>query len=235
LEIVSLRTNVYIEDHAVPQLFTTAIEAFEFRHQSTLRGKGYDKLETFGLLWGYSIPKKGGAPARIVVTMATAETSAVRHSHWVQPNYESVGAKKEFFEKYWPHLELVGTFHSHPYEGLKDINRVSGWRASDDDKVFWPTFHELVAPEQGSLLHLIIGITRLERKGSAIPSRLPNSEYEKGYVLSAEHRKLWLRCYGTELVINDENQRVYVFTDEAALEIPALEKRFQQASYSSGV
>ncbi|MBU2339227.1 MAG: hypothetical protein KJ843_24890 [Alphaproteobacteria bacterium] len=230
-----MRTNVYIEDHAVPQLFTTAIEAFEFIHQSTLRGKGYDKLETFGLLWGYSIPKKGRAPARIVVTMATAETSAVRHSRWVQPNFESIGAKKDFFEKYWPHLELVGTFHSHPYEGLKEINKALGWRASEEDKVFWPTFHKLVAPEQGSLLHLVIGITRLERRGSASPSRLPNSEYDKGYVLSAEHRKLWLRSYSSELIINDKNQKSYVFADDTALEIPALEKRFDKVSYPSCV
>ncbi len=222
-----MQAFAFIDDHAVPQLFTTAIEAYEFMHHGTSRSKGYDKLETFGLLWGYSIPKKNGSPARIVVTMATAETSAIRHADWVQPNFASVVAKKEFFDRYWPHLELVGTFHSHPYDSLSEITKVRGWQASKDDKEFWPEFHAAVTPEQGALLHLVIGITRLERKGWAFPSRLLNSEHKKGYVLSAESRKLWLRAYGSELSQEEDGEKRYGFSDDMTLEIPALEKRFQ--------
>lgn len=54
--------TIYIEDHVVPQLFTTAIEAYEFMHKNHKKGKGYDKLETFGLLWGYVIAAKGEQP-----------------------------------------------------------------------------------------------------------------------------------------------------------------------------
>ena len=52
-------TKLIIEDHVVPQLFTTAIEAYEFEHKTHKKGKSNSKLETFGLLWGYSIPQKG--------------------------------------------------------------------------------------------------------------------------------------------------------------------------------
>jgi hypothetical protein len=223
-----MKKIAFVEDHVVPQLFTTAIEAYEFIHQSTSRSKGYDKLETFGLLWGYSIPAKGDAPARVVATVATAETSALRHTDWVQPNYDSVKAKKEFFERYWPHVELIGTFHSHPYENLAMVNNVKGWRASPADEKFFPSFHEEIAPDQDLLLHLVISIAQLEKRGWAYPSRLAGGEQEKGYVLSADYRKLWLRAYSSSSSWSDEDDAVhYSFCDDMKLEIPALERRFQ--------
>ena len=214
--------TIFIEDHVVPQLFTSAIEAYEFLHK-TPKGKGRDKLETFGLLWGYSIQAKGNQSAKIIATMATVETSATRHTHWVAPDYESLRMKKEFFGTYWPNIELVGSFHSHPYENLAEVNSNTGWRASGEDIGFFSHFHEQIAPEQHSLAHLIVTITQLERRGTAYPSRLINSESGKGYVLSADWRKIWLRAYGSEF---DSDNDDYTFTDDISLEIPSLQRRF---------
>jgi hypothetical protein len=216
-------STIFIEDHVVPQLFTSAIEAYEFLHKSP-RGKGRDKLETFGLLWGYSIQPKDNQPAKIIATIATVETSATRHTDWVAPDYDSLRMKKEFFGNYWPNIELVGSFHSHPYESLTDVNSNMGWRASDEDKEFYPILHNEIAPEQHRLAHLIITITQLERRGNAYPSRLVNNEFKKGYVLSADWRKIWLRAYGSEL---DSNNNNYLFTDNSTLEIPSLQRRFE--------
>ncbi len=221
--------NLLIEDHVVPQLFTTAIEAYEFEHKAHEKGKSYKNLETFGLLWGYSIPQKGHLPARIVATMATVETSALRHQDWVKPDLNSIVAKKEFFERYWPNIELVGTFHSHPYGSLTEVNSAEGkgWRASEGDKGFFPWFHEFVSPEQPLLAHLIVTIARLERRGWAYPDRLKGNEMDKGYVLSADERKLWLRSYASERSsTNDDNDLTFEFSDDLQLEIPALQNRF---------
>jgi len=214
--------TIFVEDHVVPQLFTSAIEAYEFSH-ALPKGKGRNKLETFGLLWGYSIQAKGNESAKIIATMATVETSATRHTHWVAPDYDSLRMKKEFFGTYWPNIELVGSFHSHPYENLAEVNSVTGWRASDEDKGFFPHFHEQITPDQDNLAHIIVTITQLERRGTAYPSRLANSESEKGYVLSADWRKIWLRAYGSQFDSDNEN---YTFTDDISLEIPSLQRRF---------
>lgn len=219
--------NLVIEDHVVPQLFTTAIEAYEFEHKAHQNGKSYTNLETFGLLWGYSIPQKGNLPARIVATMATVETSALRHQDWVEPDLNSIITKKQFFERYWPNIELVGTFHSHPYDNLTEVNDLKGWRASDGDKKFWPWFHEYVSPEQPLLAHLIITITKLEKKGWAYPDRLKGKEECKGYVLSADDRKLWLRSYSSETCLDEtDGEPTFEFADDLLLEIPALQNRF---------
>jgi hypothetical protein len=186
-------------------------------------------------LWGYSVAAKGDQPAKVIATMATVETSALRHNEWVTPNFESLKAKKEFFGKYWPNIELVGTFHSHPYENLSEMNAIKGWRASEErnnngelepcDLTFWPYFHNEISPEQPLLAHLVIGITKLNKKGWAYPDRLKGSEADKGYVLSADDRKLWLRCYSTTMIEIDDI--VYSeFNDDNVLDIPALETRF---------
>ncbi|MGO3058426.1 hypothetical protein ACT3R7_10710 [Halomonas sp. AOP43-A1-21] len=208
----------YIEEYVVPQLFTTAFEAYEFEHRGRERSKGYAKLETFGLLWGYSIPAKGDLPARIVATMSTVETSATRHEDWVQPNFDSIIAKKQFFERYWQNIELVGTFHSHPYENLDDVKLNRGWQGSPEDQEFWPYFHQLVAPEQPLMTHLVITIAKLSKRGWAMPDRLKGGEHDKGYVLSADERKFWLRAYATSQTPDDE----YEFSDDMRLQVPAL-------------
>ncbi|MFI8749369.1 hypothetical protein ACIGG6_05135 [Vreelandella lionensis] len=220
-----MKKIAYIEDNIVPQMFTTAIEAYKFSHRSTLRSKGFDQLETFGLLWGYSIPAKGTLPAKVIATMATVETSAVRHNEWVAPNFDSLRSKKEFFEHYWPNIELVGTFHSHPYKNLSEVNDNKGWKASEGDQEFWPHFHEEVAPEQPLLAHLIVTVANLEKTGWAIPDRLKGSESSKGYVLSAKSIKLWLRSYASS-ILEQENGITYEYSDDMGLEIPSLERRF---------
>jgi hypothetical protein len=220
-----MTTNIYIEDHVVPQLFTSAIEAYEFEHRSSTRAKAQSKLETFGLLWGYNLPPSETQPARIVATNATIETSALRHEEWVAPDFASITSKKEFFEKYWPNITLVGSFHSHPYENIDDVKSSKGWRGSETDiNNFWPHFHKNITPEQERLAHIVVAITRLSKKGWAYPDRLKNDgEYEKGYSLTADERKLWLRGYSSIKKTVSDN---FETSDDIKLDIPSLERRF---------
>ncbi|KIU52298.1 hypothetical protein B8W70_02300 [Pseudomonas sp. 1239] len=239
-----MRTQIIIEDHVVPQLLTSAIEAYEVSHKAHARGRANDRLETFGLLWGYALPVREGVPARLVAVVATVETSALRHTEWVQPDFASIRMKRDFFREYWPQLELIGTFHSHPYKDLSEVNDAKGWRASEDDKEFWPAFHEEVCPDMDELAHLVIAITALGRKGSAMPDRLPGNEYTSGYVVSADMRKLWIKGYTSELneEIDDDAPFDEAFMsgdvemirsyelwkdEEVLLEIPSLEARFR--------
>lgn len=151
--------------------------------------------------------------------MATVETSATRHNEWVKPKFESIRAKKQFFERYWQNIELVGTFHSHPYKDVSEVRDLKGWQASDADKDFWPYFHEEVSPEQELMTHLIITITKLTRKGWALPDRLKGSEETKGYTLSSEDRKMWLRAYASH---RRGDEPSFCFADDMDLQVSAL-------------
>lgn len=221
---------IFIEDHVVPQLFTSALEAYDFEHRASKQGKTYTNLETFGLLWGYSIPEKEDSPAKVISTMCTVETSATRHTDWVEPNFESLLSKKKFFQSYWPNIELVGSFHSHPYESASEVREIKGWRASDDDEKFFPHFHEIIAPEQDTLAHLIVTVTKLDKRGWAFPDRLTGSEQDKGFALTADEFKIWIRTYASEFnAYEDDNGKIeskYIFMDDCHLEIPSLQTRF---------
>jgi len=223
-----MKKMIFIEDHVVPQLFTSALEAYDFEHKSSEDGEAFKNLETFGLLWGYSLPAKGETPAKIIATMCTVETSATRDKEWVAPNFESLMAKKDFIHRYWPNMELVGTFHSHPYDDLTEVKDIKGWRASEEDEAFFPYFHQEIAPDQDSLAHIIVTVTGLEKRGWAYPDRLSGSEFDKGYVLSAGRHKIWMRGYSTDSLVNEEGEvEGFVFSDDNMLEIPALQNRFK--------
>ncbi len=236
-----MKVQIIIEDYVVPQILTSAIEAYEIFHKKTQHSKITSQLETYGLLWGYVLPERGDQPVRIVATIATVETSALQHQDWVQPSYESLKMKRDFFNRYWPHIELVGTFHSHPYINLATVNSLKGWRASDyiDDKgqpkgdvYAWPHAHENLFSDMPHLAHVIITVAALEKKGWANPSRLANSESDTGYVLSADWRKIWIKGYCTEQIEDkvEEDEDVsytYVLNENIKLEIPSLEKKFE--------
>jgi hypothetical protein len=220
-----MQHRIVIEDHVVPQLFTSAIEAYEIEHRTHVKGKSKTAIETYGLLWGYVLPARNNQGTRIICTMSTVETSAIRHEDWVEPNLESLAMKRDFFKKYWPHIELVGTFHSHPYKGLKDVSRVQGWRASDADRMHWPQIHERLSQETPLMAHLIITIAALEKRGWAAPKKLPQAEANTGFVLSCDNRKLWIKAYASS---RNESSSGVAFScqEDALLDIPALIQRF---------
>lgn len=219
--------SILVEDHVVPLLFTSAIEAYEVAE----RRKQLGPVETYGLLWGYALParEETGQPERLIAVTATIETSAQRAPGSVAPKGDSIVMKRDFIRKYWPHLELIGTFHSHPYEGLSEVNGIQGWRCSDEDREHWLWFHETFCDEMPSLAHLIVTISKLEKQGTAWPSRLSGNEAGTGYVLNADRRKLWIRGYVSERFGGDDSScgdYSFEVDKDVVLDIPALTTRF---------
>ncbi|MDH1316128.1 hypothetical protein N5C36_18810 [Shewanella xiamenensis] len=200
----SNQVRVIIDDNVTPVLLSSALEAFDHVHK-TPRGKGQTGLETYGLLWGYVIPPKTEAgESKIVVTTATIETSAVRHQDWVAPNWESIKDKKELIESYWPNLELVGTFHSHPYESLDEVMKYKGWQASEDDdgegdRIHWPELHNELVDSQPLMAHLILTVTQLKKSGWALPSEIEGRDHN-GLTFNLGNKKLWLNAYATTYI-----------------------------------
>lgn len=200
MAIDNQKTQIIIEDHVVPQLLTSAIEAYQHGDVTTIGTRLRNKLETYGLLWGYTLPARDGVPARIVAVTSTIEISADRQRDSVDPIRESLKQKREFFETYWPNLELVGTFHSHPYKDHNEIKKCQGWRASgeDGDLGHWREIHELICPEYSHLAHLIVSVVCLDRKSTKWPERLSNNEAPTGYKFGAGNYRIWVKGYSTE-------------------------------------
>ncbi|WP_426944372.1 hypothetical protein ACP4J5_23365 [Pseudomonas oryzihabitans] len=192
-----MTTHIIVDDAVTPQLLTSAIEAYEFdRERSSRKKDAPGQIETFGLLWGYCVPAFDERPARIVCTTATVEVSADRRKGSVAPNLESVAAKRDIFRRYWPQLDLVGSFHSHPYANLEEVRGIKGWQASETDQGFWPYFHEELMPELPLMAHLIVTICARQRTTAFEgPQRLGGREEASGYHLASARRHFWLKGY----------------------------------------
>lgn len=220
-----MSTYILVEDAVLPQLLTPAIEAYEVEHRTHARGRGKLAIETYGLLWGYVIPARNGYKNRVICTMATVETSALRAMDWVQPNMDSLRKKTEFIQNYWPKVELIGTFHSHPYENLAEVNNYQGWRASGEDLEHWPWVHKELAPGLSHMAHFIVTITGLQRNSSHNPRKLKNGEKNTGFVFSAERRRFWIKAYSSEVCDSDEES--FFVNEDVFLEIPSLSTTFE--------
>lgn len=212
MAIDNQKTQIIIEDHVVPQLLTSAIEAYQHGDVTSIGTRLRNKLETYGLLWGYTLPARAGVPARIVAVTSTVEVSADRQRDSVDPIRASLKQKREFFETYWPNLELVGTFHSHPYENMDDIKKCKGWRASGEDGDFghWRGIHDEICPDYSHLAHIIVSVVCLDRKSTKLPERLGDSEAFTGYKLGAGNYRIWIKGYSTER----EKLADYIHEDE---------------------
>ena len=227
------RLHITVEDNAVPQLITSALEAYEIGHKTSRKSE--TQLETFGLLWGYIIPERGPRPARIIVTTATVETSALATKDSVSPDFGSLSMKTEFITRYWPHLEVVGTFHSHPYASLEDVRKIKGWQAStpettedgSGDTIFWPHLHEKLFQHNPYMAHLIITVTALKKNGWALPNQI---EDRSGFELSLGKRKIWITSYAS-VATQDENSAV-MMDSQPILDMPAMTHRAIQGNYA---
>ena len=76
------------------------------------------------------------------------------------------------------------------------------------------------------MAHLVVTVSSLNSKGWAYPSRLKGSENKRGYVLSAEYRKLWLNSYLTTSNENKDDGQKFKLSKNLTMDIPSLENRF---------
>ena len=95
-----------------------------------------DFTETCGLLWGYarSIESADGRNHHARIEHASVDLHAERGRSQVTYNDVSNMNKKRIVEVRWPHLSLIGDFHTHPYENYSEAKRDRGWEFSDGDR-----------------------------------------------------------------------------------------------------
>ena len=161
--------------------------------------------------------------------MATVETLALRAHEWVKPNHRSLNDKIRFMKTYWPNIELVGTFHSHPYDSPEEARYHVGWTASDGDLEFFEDFHWDYEYEQPTMAHLIIAMAQMQRCGWASPNRLPGARKNSGYSLSIDSTKVWIKSYATFHEIPEEEGDVpfiEIPTDDVYLDIPSIHRLY---------
>jgi len=105
---------VSLSDAAFFSIVTSALEAYSVRHQDNSEEEHFP-VETYGNLWGYQATTKRKESVLHVV-LADSDVSAKRESGSVSPAEDAFKLKSDFADSFFPELEYLGDFHSHPYD-----------------------------------------------------------------------------------------------------------------------
>lgn len=124
---------VSISDQAFFSLITSALEAYKVSHIDDDQSTNHIPIETYGNLWGYQAKTKRNENVFRIV-FADVDTSATRTPNSVRPQQKSFTIKEEFVDCFYPELEYLGDFHSHPYDFENDS--VSNAKQLEQDKLY---------------------------------------------------------------------------------------------------
>lgn len=121
---------IHVTDSSLMGLVVAGMESYHVRHW----GKGVRKglAETAGLLWGYVVPRND--MDHVVVDYVSTDTFAKGTANEVGLNDVVTEVKQRVIAYRWPHLTMVGDFHTHPYKRVGEVRRDRGWEFSDADR-----------------------------------------------------------------------------------------------------
>lgn len=123
---------VRVSENSLISLILNALEAYCIRHEDAA-SRERTKLETFGSLFGYETRLADG---KIIyqIEVANTDTSAKRRSGSVAYKTDAIALKIDTITSFWPNLDYLGEFHSHPYGDYKDANQAKGYYLSEGDR-----------------------------------------------------------------------------------------------------
>lgn len=127
---------IHVRDSSLMGLVVAGIESYHVRDWGNGARKG--TVETAGLLWGYVASKKN--MDHVVVDYISTDTYAKRTANDVTLNDDVTEVKQRVIELRWPHLTMLGDFHTHPYENVGDVPKgkgCKGWEFSKGDREWY--------------------------------------------------------------------------------------------------
>lgn len=167
---------VWLDDRAIEDIVLVALEAY------AVPRKGVKFTETYGICFGSIKPmeEKRKAHGRhtkryINVSSVHIQLRAEGYSNKVTYDLRSLETQMTVATHFFPQLDIVGDFHTHPYKTAAKLKAVNGWSYSASDEA---SIAEWVAPVRKMGFHpgisLIVGIAagtkRISRPGMLKPN-----------------------------------------------------------------
>ncbi len=149
--------HLKVSDSALESMCHSALETY-------LYGDGHEtrsQVEVNGYLWGWRRTSDDGQ--MIFIDRVSPSFSSKKHQNWVQPNQSAVKLQKEFMYRWAPEMSLIGDFHSHPYNDLREVSENKGYYFSDAD---FDSFHDeefIWANTQDNPVMVVMTICKLNR------------------------------------------------------------------------
>ncbi len=103
---------IRLSENALCGLLMSAVESYADKNLNLARPR--NMLETYGNLYGHENTLDNGDRV-FHVELANTSTTAQQAHDSVSYSFAAISLKKELSQAFFPHLSLLGDFHSHPY------------------------------------------------------------------------------------------------------------------------
>ncbi len=201
---------VHVSDVAIMDLLLAGMESYHNRRND-------QPVETGGLLWG-SI-RDDGDMDHVTVAHVSTDTHGKRHPEHFTLNQVSTQAKCDLMNQRWPHLAMIGDFHTHPYSHYDEVPS-DGSEFSRGDFDWYEKYHtrETWAGRVG----LVLTLAKLKRHDRRSVNPSVKKRHGNTLYWQLGRYRFWLAAYaidsvGDRLVVspqsNRERSRQYVYID----------------------
>lgn len=208
---------ISLSDSAFFTIVTSALEAYKICQPGTPEDE-HVPLETYGNLWGYQVQTKR-RESLLHVVHADSDVSAARESDCVTPAAEAFNLKCDFADQFFPELEYLGDFHSHPWHTGEiktelELQRQKLYEQSPADHK-----HAKLLQEYGRPYRLQIIATIFERSDMVNRKSGHLAEDRSCIRFQYDKKTVWIKAYAYRLNTNDNTSRK-VNKDSIALICP---------------
>lgn len=152
---------VILSENALISLLLSSLEAYAIEKKG-FRGKHKKHLETYGSIYGQHIELEDGRTL-FRVEMAQTDTTAKQTMDSVQYSEEAISLKRAALASFWPHLDYLGDFHSHPYETLREVRDTKGQYLSGGDRMNLEDNWESFFRDLRYRLGLVVTVSAMQR------------------------------------------------------------------------
>ena len=167
--VITLEQNALI-DLIVPCL-ESAVVPFpgDRRAKKQSENDSFEGYEVTGRLWGSRGTDVMGRTL-FAIRRATLVKQTRSDSNSVELNSASEDVKGLLFSTFWPDLQPLGSFHSHPYMNLTraEVNRLGGHEPSGQDT-------QIFSSTKNDQIHLIVTLCRKQAGRGVMPGWVDKS------------------------------------------------------------
>jgi len=193
---------VKLSENALISLILNGLEAYSVYHMNIENKQKKVRLETFGNLFGYEVNLADGQKV-YQIEIVNTDTSVKQSTGSVDYNRAAIALKIDTVSSFWPHLEYLGEFHSHPYKDYKKARETKGYYLSKGDRndlsensEFWSNCNHRIG--------LLLTIGPMKKTGSRDAQWI---DANKNCVeLNLGNYKLWITAYCS---YNDKDNMLY--------------------------
>lgn len=176
--------EVVLDDRALEDLLLATLENYAVAKP----GRGNRYSETGGHLFGTL--RRDGSPSEekliAFVSRITSQMLARANAKSMEFNAKSEKIHRVVADRFFPHFDCLGEYHTHPYRDVATMSRIRGWEPSAADKKSWALpSGEDAAPAHLPRIAIIAAVAKGGRSGATKPA-------------AQNRHRMWIRSKGSD-------------------------------------